>query len=346
MGLDFHATLLFYFLLSNQIKKNSMERKINMFKYVLKRVLTAIPIFLIITAVVYLLLSMAPGNAVDSMASSAQMSQEEIEQLRASYGLDKPVIVRYVDWLINFLHGDWGTSYSGNQSVSHIISQRIISSLVLTCSGMLLAIIIGIPLGILAGTKPYSVIDNFASAVAYIGTAIPSFFLSLAVIYIVALQLGLTPTQGMYTPGQIHTISDLLKHLILPASMVAIQLVGGLIKQSRNGMMEVLNEEYVKTARSKGIGEGKVIVKHAFRNTLAPIITQITLSVPYLIGGAVVTEQIFSWPGLGSLMVTSITNRDYPVVMGITVLVAIVVLVANIISDLVYAALDPRVKFE
>ncbi len=316
-----------------------------MIKYILKRVLTAIPIFLIITAVVYLLLSLAPGNAVDSMASSAQMSQEEIEQLRASYGLDKPIVVRYVNWLADFLKGDWGTSYSGNQSVAHIISQRVISSLTLTCSGLLLALIIGLPLGILAGTKPYSAIDNIASVIAYIGTAIPSFFLSLAVIYVVALQLGLTPTQGMYTAGQAHTFPDLLKHLILPASMVAIQLLGGFIKQARNGMMEVLNEEYIKTARAKGISERKVIVKHAFRNTLAPIITQVTLSVPYLIGGAVVTEQIFSWPGLGSLMVTSITNRDYPVVMGITVLVAIVVLVANIISDLVYAALDPRVKF-
>lgn len=316
-----------------------------MTKYILKRILTAIPLFLAITAIVYILLSLAPGNAVDNMAASAHMSQQEIQELRVSYGLDKPIAERYLIWLENFSHGNWGTSYSGNQSVLYMIGQRVGPSLILTCSGMLLAIIIGIPLGILAGVKPYSVIDNTASVVAYIGTAIPSFFLSLAAIYIVALQLGLCPTQGMYTAGLTHTFPNLLNHLILPACMVGIQLVGGFIKQSRNGMMEVMNEEYIKTARAKGISESKVVIKHGFRNTLAPVITQITLSIPYLIGGAVVTEQIFSWPGLGSLMVTSITNRDYPVVMGITVLVAIVVLIGNIISDIIYATLDPRVKF-
>ncbi len=316
-----------------------------MYKYIIKRILMAIPLFLAITAVVYLLLSIAPGSALDTIASSSKLTKVELEELKASLGLDKPIIVRYALWLKDFFQGDWGTSYSTNQSVSYMIGQRIGPSLILTCSGLLIAVLVGIPLGIFAGNKPYGVSDNIASVISYIGTAIPSFFLSLTVIYIFAVKCGWFPTQGMYTASGDQGIGDLLKHLVLPALMVAIQLVGGFIKQTRNGMMDVLNEEYVKTARSKGISETSVIVKHAFRNTLAPIITQVTLSVPYLIGGAVVTEQIFSWPGIGSLMVTSITNRDYPVVMGITVLVAITVLIANLVSDLIYAALDPRISF-
>ena len=316
-----------------------------MYKYIIKRILMAIPLFFAITAVVYLLLSIAPGSALDIIASSSKLTKVELEQLRASLGLDRPIIVRYAIWLKDFFQGDWGISYSTSQSVSYMIGQRIGPSLILTCSGMIIAVAIGIPLGIIAGNKPYGAADNIASVISYIGTAIPSFFLSLIVIYIFAVKCGWFPTQGMYSANGDQTIGDLLTHLILPALMVAIQLVGSFIKQTRNGMMDVLNEEYVKTARAKGISEARVIVKHAFRNTLAPIITQVTLSVPYLIGGAVGTEQIFSWPGIGSLMVTSITNRDYPVVMGITVMIAITVLVANLISDLIYAMLDPRITF-
>lgn len=317
-----------------------------MVKYTLKRIIMAIPIFLAITAIVYVLISIAPGSPLDILASSAKLSKTEYEALKESLGLDKPILVRYGEWLLAFLKGDWGNSYSSKEAVLAIISQRIRPSLTLTLSGMVLAILIGIPLGILAGCRPYALPDNIASVVAFIGTAIPSFFLSLSVIYVFAVQLGWFPTKGMYDAAGDQGIADLVRHLTLPAFMVAIQLVGGFIKQTRNGLMEVLNEEYIKTARSKGISDTAVIVKHGFRNTLAPIITQITLSVPYMIGGAVVTEQIFSWPGIGSLMVSSISNRDYPVVMGITVMIAVVVLISNLVSDLVYALLDPRVKFE
>ncbi|MPM32038.1 Dipeptide transport system permease protein DppB [bioreactor metagenome] len=317
-----------------------------MVRYVVKRLAAAIPIFIGITIIVYTLVSIAPGGPLDIINSAGSLSAEDLQQLKVSMGLDKPILVRYLIWLRDLVTGDLGVSYRTNQSVATMISLRIVPSLILTLTGTTLAILIGVPLGVLSAYRPYSPIDTLSSGLAFIGTSAPGFFISLVSVYIFAAKLKILPAQGMYSTETGKSLSSLLLHLLLPACVVALQSVGGYIKQTRGSVLEVLNEDYIKTARSKGLRETAIVIRHALRNALIPIVTLIGLSVPYMIGGAVVTEQIFSWPGIGSLMILSINNRDYPVIMGITVLISVTVLSANILLDLIYASLDPRISYQ
>ena len=317
-----------------------------MFRYILKRLLYAIPVFLGITFVIYTLINLAPGGPLSVLAASGEMSLSDLEALKISMGLDKPIVIRYFIWLGDLLHGDFGISYRTSQEVSLMISQRIMPSLMLTGTGILAAMLVGVPLGIISAYKPNSVWDHISTFISFIGASVPNFFLSLLLIYVLAAKLKWFPTSGMQSSGMSGNLLDLLHHLALPAFVCGIQPIGNYIKQTRSSVLEVLNEEYIKTARSKGLTNVVIVLKHAFRNALIPIVTTISLSIPFLIGGAVVTEQIFAWPGIGSLMITAITSRDYPVIMGVAVLICGVVLVANLILDLIYAALDPRIKFK
>ena len=317
-----------------------------MFRYILKRLLYAIPVFLGITFVIYTLINLAPGGPLSVLAASGEMSLSDLEALKISMGLDKPIVIRYFIWLGDLLHGDFGISYRTSQEVSLMISQRIMPSLMLTGTGILAAMLVGVPLGIISAYKPNSVWDHISTFISFIGASVPNFFLSLLLIYVLAVKLKWFPTSGMQSSGMSGNLLDLLHHLALPAFVCGIQPIGNYIKQTRSSVLEVLNEEYIKTARSKGLTNVVIVLKHAFRNALIPIVTTISLSIPFLIGGAVVTEQIFAWPGIGSLMITAITSRDYPVIMGVAVLICGVVLVANLILDLIYAALDPRIKFQ
>lgn len=317
-----------------------------MFRYILKRLLYAIPVFLGITFVIYTLINLAPGGPLSVLAASGEMSLSDLEALKISMGLDKPIVIRYFIWLGDLLHGDFGISYRTSQEVSLMISQRIMPSLMLTGTGILAAMLVGVPLGIISAYKPNSVWDHISTFISFIGASVPNFFLSLLLIYVLAVKLKWFPTSGMQSSGMSGNLLDLLHHLALPAFVCGIQPIGNYIKQTRSSVLVFLNEEYIKTARSKGLTNVVIVLKHAFRNALIPIVTTISLSIPFLIGGAVVTEQIFAWPGIGSLMITAITSRDYPVIMGVAVLICGVVLVANLILDLIYAALDPRIKFK
>ena len=317
-----------------------------MFRYILKRLLYAIPVFLGITFVIYTLINLAPGGPLSVLAASGEMSLSDLEALKISMGLDKPIVIRYFIWLGDLLHGDFGISYRTSQEVSLMISQRIMPSLMLTGTGILAAMLVGVPLGIISAYKPNSVWDHISTFISFIGASVPNFFLSLLLIYVLAVKLKWFPTSGMQSSGMSGNLLDLLHHLALPAFVCGIQPIGNYIKQTRSSVLEVLNEEYIKTARSKGLTNVVIVLKHAFRNALIPIVTTISLSIPFLIGGAVVTEQIFAWPGIGSLMITAITSRDYPVIMGVAVLICGVVLVADLILDVIYAALDPRIKFK
>lgn len=317
-----------------------------MYQYILKRLLYAIPVFLGISFAIYVLINLAPGGPLSSLGASGELSYSDLEAMRKALGLDKPVIVRYFLWLSGLLHGDLGISYRTSQEVGLMISQRILPSLMLTGVGITGAILVGVPLGILSAYKPNSIWDHVSTFVAFIGASVPNFFLSLLLIYALSVKLKLFPTSGMYTSGGAGDLSDLLHHLLLPAFVCGIQPVGNFIKQTKSSVMEVLNEEYIKTARAKGLTNTAIVLKHAFRNALIPVVTTVSLTIPFLIGGAVVTEQIFAWPGVGSLMITAITSRDYPVIMGVSVLICAVVLVANLVLDLIYAALDPRIKFQ
>ena len=252
-----------------------------MIKYVIKRLFYAIPVFLGITFTVYLLINLAPGGPLSILAASGEMSLSDLEALKASLGLDKPVLVRYFLWLADLLHGNLGTSYRTSQDVSMMIGQRIIPSLLLTGTGIIGAIIIGIPLGVVSACKPNSIWDHISTFVAFIGASVPNFFLSLLLIYVLAVKMKLFPTSGMYSAGTGGDWKDLLYHLALPAFVCGIQPIGNYIKQTKSSVLEVLNEEYIKTARSKGLRNVVIVIKHAFRNSLIPIVTTLSLSVRF-----------------------------------------------------------------
>ncbi|MGI6096859.1 MAG: ABC transporter permease [Dethiobacteria bacterium] len=315
-----------------------------MIKYIIKRLLVIIPIFLILTFAVFVLSDMCPGSPVDIIASQVDLSEEAYKALEHSLGLDQPVVVRYGKWLLGIVNGDLGTSTRTKQSVSKMIAERMGASLSLMGTGLLLAIAIAIPLGVAAAWKPYSFWDNCSSTLVFLGSAVPSFFLGLCMLFIFAVKLNILPAYGMYTANAVPTFPDFLRHLIMPAFLVAFQNMGDIVKQTRGGLLEILNEDYIKTARAKGLSEKVVLIKHGLRNALIPVVTVISLLIPYVIGGSVVIEQIFGWPGIGSLLMLSIESRDYNVIMGITVMVCIVVMICNIAIDILYGMLDPRIS--
>lgn len=317
-----------------------------MIKYVLKRILLAIPTFIGITVLVFVLSNMAPGSPADVLASNMSLSEEGYQQLKESLGLDKPVIVRYGIWLLDFVQGDLGTSTRTNSPVFGVIKERLPASLLLTLTSLVVCLLVSIPLGVLSAVKPGSAWDTVSSALSFLGTSIPGFFLSLILVYFFSAKLGWLPATGMYEPNGAHTFGQLVRHMILPVFVLSFGMLGDFIKQVKGSMLEVYNNEYVKTARSKGLKNRVVIIKHVLRNALIPVVTMISLTVPFLLGGAVVTEQVFSWPGIGSLMVLSITARDYNAIMGVTVIIAAGVLICNLVLDLVYAKLDPRTGVE
>lgn len=317
-----------------------------MIKYIIKRFLLAIPTFIGITVLVFVLSNLAPGSPADVLASSVNLSEEAYEQLEKSLGLDKPIIVRYGIWLLDFVQGDLGTSTRTNTPVFGIIKERLGPSLLLTVTSLLVCLIISIPLGVMSAVKQSSGWDTTSNVLSFLGTSIPGFFLSLILVYFFAARLGWLPATGMYEPNGAHTFGQLVRHMILPVFVLSFGMLGDFIKQTKGSMLEVINNDYVKTARSKGLKGRVVVIKHVLRNALIPVVTMVSLTVPFLLGGAVVTEQVFSWPGIGSLMVLSITARDYNSIMGVTVIIAAGVLICNLVLDLVYAKLDPRTGVE
>lgn len=316
-----------------------------MLKYIFKRLLQAIPTFLVITLGVYLLSNAAPGSPVDLIKSAGDLTPEAEQQLREYYGLDQPVLVRYGKWLVGIAQGDMGISTRTNQPVWNLIKDRIGPTLVLTGTSLLASLLIAIPLGIMASLKPYSLWDTTSSFLAFLGASTPNFFVALVALYVFSVKLGALPAMGMYSANG-GGILDLAKHLVLPVGITVIRMMGSYTKQTRGAMLDVMNEEYVKTARAKGLSESSVVVKHIFRNALIPIVSCVGLNIPYLIGGNTVTEQIFGWPGMGSLLILSISQRDYNTIMGITVLIAIMVLFATLLVDILYALLDPKIRFD
>ena len=317
-----------------------------MLKYVARRLLIMIPIMLGITVLVYMLASLCPGSPLTMLLQDPQVSAADIEAARTRYGLDQPIIVQYLRWLQNCLSGNLGYSYRTGEPVTKLIGERIVPTLVLTLTGTGMAMLLAIPLGVLAAYKPYSCCDYVASGLSFLGAASPSFFVGLIFIYLFSVKLGILPTGGMYSNLTTKTLLDYLRHLILPASVLMFSQMGMYIRQTRSSLLEVLGEDYIRTARSKGLREDRVVILHGLRNAFIPVVTQFGLSIPTLIGGTVVIEQVFSWPGLGTLMVFSIQSRDYPTIMGITVVVAFVVMIGNMLIELLYGVLDPRIRYQ
>lgn len=272
-----------------------------------------------------------------------RVSAEELAEIEHRMGLDKPVIIQYFYWLKNLLMGNFGTSYSQHRPVLELIKARIGPTLLLSFSALLVGVLISVPLGMIAGYKSYSGWDYGSTILAFAGQAAPNFFVALLLIYIFAVKLKVLPVSGMYDAGSSGSVGELLRHMCMPCLALAFQHIGIYTRQMRNSMAECMSDDYVRTARAKGVSERKLLFKHVLRNALLPLVTQVGLSLAMLAGGAIVTEQVFSWPGMGTLMLNAIKGRDYPLIMGITVVISLVVLIGNLVVDLIYRALDPRI---
>ncbi len=316
-----------------------------MTNYIIRRLLLAIVTFLGITILIYIMSSLAPGTPLDALMADPGMTKEEAARRSVELGLDKPVYIQYFRWLGELLRGNMGFSYTSYRPVADMIFERVGATLVLTVTAIVLSYVIGIPLGLAAALKPYSLTDYATSTFAFVMAGIPSFFLGMLLIYLFAVCLRWLPYGGMYDSSGTRSFFVVVPHLILPCFAIAMPEIGKVMRHVRNNMLEVLMEDYVRTARAKGVKERGVIIVHAFRNTLIPIATILSGSIPFIIGGSVVVERVFGWPGLGTLMINSITSRDYPVIMGISVIVAVVVLVTNLLVDILYAYLDPRITY-
>ncbi len=320
----------------------------NMGRYILRRLMISIPVLFGITLVTYLIVAMAPGDPVSALVNPEQVAELGpgwLEQQREELGLNKPLPVRYGLWMKEILQGNLGYSYSDRQPVADKISERIWPTFKLMLTVQLLALLIAVPIGIVSAVKQYSFIDYFATIFGFTTISIPSFFLALAGIYIFAIKLRILPTAGMSTIGEPPSILDSLHHLILPATVLGLAQAAPLIRYTRSSMLETIRQDYVRVARAKGLSEGNVLIRHALRNALIPLVTVIALTLPQMLGGTVIIEQVFSWPGMGTLAIKAVRGRDYPTIMAINMIGAVAILISSLIADVIYAWIDPRINY-
>ena len=315
-----------------------------MAKYIVKRLLIALIVLFGITVIDFGIMSLA-GNPMEIIGAGPKVNQAALAQKSANLGLNDPVPVQYVRWLIQTLHGNLGTSYKSYQPVSSMILSHLGPTLILMTSALVLAMIIAVSAGIFSALHQHSKADYLIVTLAFLGQSIPQFFLGLVLIFIFAVNLKILPSSGMRLLGSDGSGVQ-LRYLILPCVVLAVEMAGRDIRYIRSSMLEILNKDYLRTAKSKGIGRRLVIYKHALRNALIPIITAIGMEIPALFGGSIVVEQVFSWPGLGLMTMNAVLERDYPVIMGVCLMTAVVVLLTNLVTDILYAMADPTVRLE
>lgn len=315
-----------------------------MLNYIIRRILIAIPVFLGITIIAFFLIYLAPGSPIDMMINP-HVTQAALDAKAESLGLNLPVHIQYFKWLGNLLQGNLGYSMKTSRLVTDMIGERIGPTVLLMGSALVIGFTIAIIVGILSATKQYSILDYTAITGSFLGISIPNFFLGLGLVYIFSVKLKWLPSSGMFDIGGGGGFIDRLLHLILPVTVLAVNIAGRNVRYIRSSVLEILGQDYLRTARAKGLSEFIVINKHAVRNALITIVTVLGLEIPMLFAGAVVTETIFSWPGLGQLTINSILSRDYPTVMGLNILTAVVVLLSNLLTDILYAFVDPRIKY-
>jgi len=315
--------------------------------YLLRRLLIALPSLLGISLILFVLLALAPGDPFGELASNPNIPPEVRDALRAKFGIDDPIFVRYLHWLAAMLHGDWGFSFASRIDVDRLILQRIPTTLYVVGSSQLLALAVALPVGVYAAMRPYSIFDQIANTFAFIGFSLPTFFTGLLLILIFSVNLGWLPfvyRADIDATGW-HWYSEYLKQAIMPIAVLGLFQAASYTRYVRSAVLDVIKLDYVTTARSKGIGERKVIVKHVVRNALIPVVTLVALQMPSVFGGAIVTEQIFRIPGIGSLLISAILANDTPVIMAVTFVFACLVVLFNLIADILYGWLDPRISF-
>lgn len=304
-----------------------------MYKYIIKRIFMMIPVVIGVSLLVFSVLKLAPGDAARIVAGS-EADEATVEEVRHDLGLDRSYPEQYVSHMLNLLRGDLGESYITGKSVAGEIRSRMPTTFTLAFFGMLISVIIGIPLGIISATKQYSILDNFATVFALLGVSMPNFWMGLMLILLFSLELGWLPSGGDGT----------LKGFIMPALVIGIGAVANLMRTTRSSMLDVIRQDYIRTARAKGAGEGRVTIQHALKNALIPVVTVIGLHFGTSLGGAVIAESVFSLSGLGKLMITGINQKDEPIVMGCLITFALIFSLINLLVDILYAYIDPRIK--
>jgi peptide/nickel transport system permease protein len=321
-------------------KKENTE----MWKYIIKRIFIAIPVLIGITIIDYALMSLA-GSPLD-MLQGAHVSEAAKAVKRAQLGLNQPAYLQYLTWLRQILSGHLGTSISNHTSVSGLIASHVGPTLLLMGVSLLISMMITLPAGIYSATHQYKKGDYVIVGLSFLGMSVPGFFLALILIFVFSVKLNILPSSGMTTLGEASSVGDIIRHMIMPVFVLVVSMTGNNLRYIRSAMLEILQQDYLRTARAKGIGHFLVIYKHALRNALIPVITVFGMEIPVLFGGAIIVEQVFSWPGLGLLTMTAIVSRDYPVIMGVSLISAVVVLLANLITDILYAIADPSIQYQ
>jgi len=316
-----------------------------MTQYLLKRGGQSLVLLLMVSLIGFGILYLSPGGPLSQLAQSSNMAQEDIDRLTRSMGLDRPFLIQYGDWLLRMVRGDWGTSYRDGIGVLATIGSHIGATLSLMAVSTVIAALLGGMIGIWGAVRRHSLMDALSSVGAMIALSIPTFWFGLMAIYLFSIKLGWLPAGNQQTFGD-GSFLDQVHHMIAPVMVLAMVETAVWARFMRSSMIETLEQDYIRTARAKGVGGRAVIVSHALRNALLPMITLVGLQFPTLLGGALITETVFSWPGMGRLFFDSLEYRDYPVVMGILMLSAIMVMLGSLLADVLYAIADPRIRMD
>ena len=317
--------------------------------YILRRLTISAPILLGLTLVTFVLTELMPGDFLDSLIpplTVVNYTPEQLEAMRENYGLDKKPWTRYLIWLRELAKGNMGKSLISGAPVRDEILARLPATLQLTATSLLFGIIFGAGLGILSAVKQYTWVDQLLTLLGFIWISTPGFVFAIGAIFLFSLKINLFPTSGITNYGEEASILDRLHHMTLPALVLGLGSMASFMRYSRSSLLDVIRQDYITVARAKGMAERAVLLGHALRNALIPLITIISLDIPFLIGGTVIIEHIFAWPGMGTYSLTAIFSRDYPVIMGVNFMVALVVLMSNLLADITYAFVDPRIRYE
>jgi ABC-type dipeptide/oligopeptide/nickel transport system permease component len=331
-----------------------------MLRYLLGRIIATIPVVVLISLLVFLLIHAAPGDPADLLLSD-EASAADIAEARRRWGLDQPIYVQYLRFLANIASGNLGTSFKYSDPVISLIGERLPATIELAIASLLIAILIGIPLGVWAGAKPNSWADNLGSVFGFFGISMPSFWLGIMMILIVSGYFNWLPSSGRSTYGVGHgsdfyviesllkgnmkTAWDGIKYIIMPAIALGTGMMGLVMRVTRSSVLEIMSEDYVRTARAKGLGERTVLWRHVLRNALVPVITVVGLELGTLLSGSIIVETVFAWPGSGSLLIAAIQSRDYPLITGTVLTYTVAFVVINFAIDILYALIDPRIRF-
>lgn len=315
-------------------------------RYIIRRVLQALPLLILITFVVFGLMQLAPGGPLAMYKQNPKVTGEDLARIERNLGLDKPMPIQYIRWLKRTVTGNWGTSFASSRPVLELIAERLKATFLLMFSSFAISLLVGIPIGILSAIKRYSFFDYLVTFFSFFGMSMPVFWFALMLQLLFGLKLGWLPTAGMKDPFIDFELWDRVSHLILPALVLSLMGLAAWSRFMRSSLLEVVKQDYIRTARAKGLTETVVIRKHALKNAMIPVVTVIAISIPGMFSGAVITETVFAWPGMGRLYMESLGRLDYPVLMGILTMTAVLVVTFNLIADIIYAFLDPRISYE